>query len=213
MKDSVAVALVDYKAGNLTSVSLALSKVGIEHVVTDDPDTVRHADRVVFPGVGAAGSAMANLRSSGLDQALLESVRKGNPVLGICIGCQILLERSEEDGGVDCLGLLPGEVKRFDFSHLADPRPKIPHMGWNPVEFLRPHALFEGIASGTHFYYVHSYYPAPADPRHALGRTEYGGKEFTCILDGGNVVATQFHTEKSGEPGVRLLKNFGSWKP
>lgn len=205
--------LIDYKAGNLTSVSLALSKVGVSHVISDDPEMVRKANRVVFPGVGAAGSAMANLRSTGMDKALLEVVHRGDPVLGICIGCQILLESSEEDGGVECLGVLPGKVKRFDFSHLPLPRPKIPHMGWNPVEFLRPHPLFEGIASGTHFYFVHSFYPAPDLTENALGTTEYGGKSFTSILDGGNVVATQFHTEKSGEPGVRLLQNFGSWKP
>lgn len=205
--------LVDYKAGNLTSVSLALSKVGVDHIISDDPEIVRQADRIVFPGVGAAGSAMANLRTTGIDQALMQVISKGNPVLGICIGCQILLESSEEDGGVECLGVMPGKVKRFDFSHLPAPRPKVPHMGWNPVEFLRPHPLFEGIASGTHFYFVHSFYPAPDKAANALGTTEYGGLAFTSILDGGNVVATQFHTEKSGEPGVRLLQNFGSWKP
>lgn len=205
--------LIDYKAGNLTSVSLALSKVGVAHTISDDPDLVRKADRLVFPGVGAAGQAMSNLRSTGLDKALLEVVRRGDPVLGICIGCQILLESSEEDGGVECLGVLPGKVKRFDFSHLAVPRPKVPHMGWNPVEFLRPHPLFEGITNGTHFYFVHSFYPAPTNAGNALGTTEYGGLSFTSVLDGGNVVATQFHTEKSGEPGVRLLKNFGAWKP
>ncbi|QQS03092.1 MAG: imidazole glycerol phosphate synthase subunit HisH [Fibrobacterota bacterium] len=205
--------LVDYKAGNLTSVSLALSKVGIAHSISDDPDVVRKAQRVVFPGVGAAGQAMENLRSKGMDQALIEAVRRGIPVLGICIGCQILLERSEEDGGVDCLGILPGQVKRFDFSHLPQPRPKVPHMGWNPVRFVRPHPLFQGIAQDSHFYFVHSFYPAPQRPENILGSTEYGGQEFASILDGGNVVATQFHTEKSGENGLRLLSNFGTWKP
>lgn len=205
--------LVDYKAGNLTSVSLALSKVGIPHVVSDDPDTVRRAERVVFPGVGAAGQAMDNLRSTGMDQALLEVVGKGQPVLGICIGCQILLEDSEEDGGVPCLGILPGKVRKFEFSSLPIPRPKVPHMGWNPVEIQRPHPVLGGIASGTYVYFVHSYYPAPHNPDHALGLTDYAGQTFASILASGNVVATQFHAEKSGEAGLRLLSNFGTWKP
>jgi glutamine amidotransferase len=205
--------LVDYKAGNLTSVSLALSKVGVPHSISDDPEVVRRADRIVFPGVGAAGSAMATLRATGMDQALTESVRKGVPVLGICIGCQILLESSEEDGGTPCLGILPGAVRRFDFGSRPHPRPKVPHMGWNPVEFLRPHPVLEGIASGTHFYFVHSFYPSPSRPGVALGECDYAGTRFAAILDGGNAVATQFHAEKSGEPGLRLLSNFAAWRP
>ncbi|HNY29780.1 MAG TPA: imidazole glycerol phosphate synthase subunit HisH [Fibrobacteria bacterium] len=205
--------LVDYKAGNLTSVSLALSKVGVPHSISDDPEVVRRADRVVFPGVGAAGQAMDNLRSTGMDQALVEVVRKGHPVLGICIGCQILLDSSEENGGVRCLGILPGRVRRFDFAHLAQPRPKVPHMGWNPVSFHREHPVLAGIPNQSHFYFVHSFYPDPLGPEVRLGSTGYGDLEFTSILDGGNVVATQFHTEKSGESGLRLLANFGAWKP
>lgn len=205
--------LVDYKAGNLTSVSLALSKVGIAHSISDDPDTVRRADRVVFPGVGAAGQAMENLRSSGMDQALSEVVRRGTPVLGICIGCQILLDRSEENGGVDCLGIIPGEVKRFDFAHLPVPRPKVPHMGWNPIELRHAHPVLAGIESGSHVYFVHSFYPAPLRTENILARTEYGGLEFASVLEHANVVATQFHAEKSGETGLRLLSNFGAWKP
>ena len=205
--------LVDYKAGNLTSVSLALSRVGVRHRITDDPDVVRKAERIVFPGVGAAGSAMATLRASGLDQALTESVKRGTPLLGICIGCQILLDRSAEDGGTPCLGILPGTVDRFDFANLPQPRPKVPHMGWNQVEFLRDHPILEGIPSGTHFYFVHSFYPAPARPENALGMCNYAGTRFAAILDGGNAVATQFHTEKSGEPGLRLLANFAAWRP
>ena len=205
--------LVDYKAGNLTSVSLALSRMGVEHRISDDPEVVRQADRIVFPGVGAAGSAMETLHRTGLAEALTESVRKGTPLLGICIGCQILLESSEEDGGTTCLGIVPGQVRRFRFEDRLHPRPKVPHMGWNTVEFLRPHPVLEGIESGTHFYFVHSYYPAPALPGSVLGRTDYSGTEFAAILDAGNAVATQFHTEKSGEAGLRILANFAKWRP
>lgn len=207
------IVLVDYKAGNLTSVSLALSRLGIDHRVSDDPEVVRRAGRIVFPGVGAAGSAMETLRSTGLAEALTESVKAGTPLLGICIGCQILLETSEEDGPTPCLGILPGSVVRFDFSELPEPRPKIPHMGWNPVEFVRSHPLLEGVASGTHFYFVHSFYPSPSHAETTLGRTEYAGTVFSSILDGGNAVATQFHAEKSGEPGLRILSNFARWRP
>ena len=205
--------LVDYKAGNLTSVSLALSRMGVDHRISGDPDVVRKAERIVFPGVGAAGSAMETLRSAGLAEALTESVQKGTPVLGICIGCQILLESSEEDGGTRCLGILPGIVRRFRFEDRPHPRPKVPHMGWNRVEFLRTHPVLEGIESGTHFYFVHSFYPDPALPGAVLGRTDYAGTEFASILDCGNAVATQFHTEKSGEAGLRILANFAKWRP
>jgi glutamine amidotransferase len=208
-----AVALVDYGAGNLTSVSLALSHVGVPHLITRDPDVIRTADRVVFPGVGAAGSSMANIRSAGIDQALLEVARSGKPLLGICIGCQILLESSQEDGGTTCLGLLPGSVKRFDFSALAEPRPKIPHMGWNPAAFVREHPVLSGIPSGASFYFVHSFYPAPALASDVLATTTYGDLEFASILARDNVVATQFHAEKSGVHGLDILKNFASWRP
>lgn len=208
-----AVALVDYGAGNLTSVSLALSHVGVSHVITRDPDAIRAADRIVFPGVGAAGSAMDNIRAAGIDQALVEVAKSGKPLLGICIGCQILLERSEEDGGTPCLGLLPGDVRRFDFAHLGAPRPKIPHMGWNPVAFEREHPVLAGIPSGTFFYFVHSFHPEPARPEDVLGRSTYGDKTFACMLARENLVATQFHAEKSGVPGLAILKNFAHWSP
>lgn len=213
MSTSTSVALVDYGAGNLTSVSLALSHVGVGHLVTRDPDVILHADRVVFPGVGAAGASMDNIRAAGIDEALKATVRKGTPLLGICIGCQILLERSEEDGGVACLDLLPGAVRRFEFGHLPEPRPKIPHMGWNPVAFDRDHPVLSGIPSGSYFYFVHSYYPAPARIEDVLGRSTYGDLEFACILQRDNVVATQFHAEKSGVHGLEILKNFAHWSP
>lgn len=207
------VALVDYGAGNLTSVSLALSHVGVSHVITRDPEAIRSAGRIVFPGVGAAGASMENIRAAGIDQALTESVKKGTPILGICIGCQILLERSEEDGGTPCLALLPGEVKRFDFAHLPAPRPKIPHMGWNPVAFEREHPVLAGIPSGSFFYFVHSFYPAPSRAEDVLGRTTYGDLAFASMLARDNVVATQFHAEKSGVHGLEILKNFSLWRP
>ena len=212
MITSASVALVDYGAGNLTSVSLALSHVGVSHVITRDPEVVRKADRIVFPGVGAAGASMDNIRAAGIDQALTESVRKGTPLLGSCIGCQILLDRSEEDGGTDCLGILPGVVKRFDFDHLSE-RPKIPHMGWNPVVFEGEHPVLAGIPTGAFFYFVHSFYPAPERTEDILGRTTYGDLEFASILARGNLVATQFHAEKSGIHGLEILKNFAHWSP
>ena len=208
-----AVALVDYGAGNLTSVSLALSHVGVPHLITRDPEAIRNADRVVFPGVGAAGSSMDNIRAAGIDQALVDFARSGRPLLGICIGCQILLESSEEDGGTRCLGLLPGTVKRFDFSGSPPPRPKIPHMGWNPASFLRDHPVLAGIPSGASFYFVHSFYPAPDLPSDVLATTTYGDLEFASILARDNVVATQFHAEKSGVHGLEILKNFALWRP
>lgn len=207
------VALVDYGAGNLTSVSLALSHVGVSHAITRDPDVIRSAGRVVFPGVGAAGASMRNIQEAGIDQALREVARAGTPLLGICIGCQILLDRSQEDGGTDCLGLLPGEVERFDFSALPEPRPKIPHMGWNPVSFLREHPVLEGIPSGAFFYFVHSFFPAPSRQEDVLGRSSYGDRTFASILARDNLVATQFHAEKSGVHGLEILKNFSRWSP
>lgn len=213
MSIATAVALVDYGAGNLTSVSLALSHVGVPHVITRDPEVIRSADRVVFPGVGAAGSSMANIRSAGIDQALVEVARSGKPLLGICIGCQILLESSEEDGGTACLGLLPGSVRRFDFSGMAEPRPKIPHMGWNPASFVREHPVLAGIPSGASFYFVHSFYPSPDLASDVLATSTYGNLEFASVLARDNVVATQFHAEKSGVHGLEILKNFAHWRP
>lgn len=204
------IAIVDYKAGNLTSVQLAFRALGCEAAVTSDPQTILAAGRVVFPGVGAAGSAMRSLAELRLIPVLKEVAARGTPFLGICLGTQILLEFSEEDGGTATLGLLPGRVPRFQ---PKDPWDKVPQIGWNQMRIARPHPLLEGIDDGSEFYFVHSYYPAPADPSLAIGTTDYAGVTFASMVGRGNVAATQFHPEKSGRIGLRLLENFTRWSP
>ncbi|MBP5189053.1 MAG: imidazole glycerol phosphate synthase subunit HisH [Fibrobacterales bacterium] len=201
------IAIVDYRAGNLTSVANACDFLGIENAVTSDPETILRADKVIFPGVGAAKSAMENLRAFGLVETLKRVVELGKPMLGICLGSQIVLDSSEEDGGVECLGLIPGKAVRF----AAEPGLAIPQMGWNQVNVVgTPHFVFDGIPDGTNFYFVHSYYPSPENPEHAVAKTTYGSQTFACALCSGNLVVTQFHPEKSGEAGLRLLKNFAA---
>ena len=202
------IAIVDYKAGNLTSVRLAFDAIAIEAVPTAAPAVLARADRIVFPGVGAAASAMANLRATGLIDTLRARIAAGVPFLGICLGTQILLDRSEEDGGVDALGVLPGTVRKFTPS---DPACKIPHMGWNQVRAARPHPLLEGVPDGSDFYFVHSYYPDPADRGDVIGTTDYAGIVFASMIGRGNVAATQFHVEKSGKTGLHVLRNFARW--
>ena len=202
------IAIVDYKAGNLTSVRLAFDAIAIEAVPTADPAVLARADRIVFPGVGAAASAMANLRATGLIDTLRARIAAGVPFLGICLGTQILLDRSEEDGGVDALGVLPGTVRKFTPS---DPACKIPHMGWNQVRAARLHPLLDGVPDGSDFYFVHSYYPDPADSGDVIGTTDYAGVVFASMVGRGNVAATQFHVEKSGKTGLRFLRNFAQW--
>ena len=200
------IAIVDYRAGNLTSVLRAVEGLGLDGRITDDADAIRGAERVIFPGVGAAGETMRNLRRLGLDDVLANDVyAAGTPMLGICIGIQILFERSEEDDAA-CLGLLAGRVRRYPDT----PGLKVPQMGWNQVEFVKSHPLFEGIESGSEFYFVNSYYPVPADPAHVLGRTEYA-VSFASVVGCRNLVATQFHLEKSGRVGLRMLRNFCEW--
>ncbi len=193
------VAVVDYDAGNLKSVETALRYLDAEYFVSPDPAAIIRADRVVFPGVGEARAAMTTLKKRGLDEALRQVARSGKRLLGICIGCQIVLDHSEERD-TPCLGLIPGKVIRFQGDY------KIPHMGWNQVMPLRADPLFEGIPSGSSFYFVHSYYPQ-VDTPFVLAETEYNGK-FSSALQKENVYAVQFHPEKSGEAGLRLLKNF-----
>lgn len=204
------IAIVDYQAGNLTSVRLAFSALNREATVTSDPQVILAAERVVFPGVGAAGSAMANLRAMGLDAAIRETAARGTPFFGICLGTQILFDFSEEDGGTPCLGILPGRVPRF---RPADRRDKVPQIGWNQVRIARPHPLLNGIADDSEFYFVHSYHPAPADPALTVGTTTYADTTFTSMVARGNVAAAQFHPEKSGRIGLRLLQNFLEWTP
>jgi glutamine amidotransferase len=204
------IVLIDYGAGNLTSVKLAFEALNIEPRITDDAETILAADRVVFPGVGAAGAAMDNLRRSGLDTVIREVAGRGVPFLGICLGTQIIFEHSEEDGGVDCLGLIPGNVRMF---HPESPYDKVPQMGWNSVSWLRPHPVFQGLDNNSEFYFVHSYYPEPSDPSCIVGQTTYAETTFAAAVTVNNIVATQFHPEKSGKLGLHILRNFLEWTP
>ena len=204
------IAIIDYRAGNLTSVRLAFETLGIAAEITDRPDTVRAADRVVFPGVGATGAAMTTLRELGLVEAIRDVVARNIPFLGICLGTQITFQRSEEDQGAECIGLLPGTVKRFRPSDRFD---KVPQMGWNSVAFCRNHPIFDGITDNSEFYFVHSYYPARADDSCVIGRTDYADVSFASAVGSGSLVATQFHPEKSGRIGLRLFENFCGWNP
>lgn len=198
--------VVDYGAGNLTSVYNALSFLKISAKISRDPDEISSANRLVFPGVGAAASAMEVLKKTGIGEAVSTVVRRGNPVLGICIGCQIILDSSDEDGGVSTLGLLPGKAVRFK----SEPGLKIPHMGWNQVSYTKKHPIMKGIPDGSDFYYVHSYHPLVAN-ENAFAETTYGSQTFQCIVGKDNLIATQFHLEKSGSIGLQVLKNFSSW--
>jgi glutamine amidotransferase len=166
---------------------------------------VAQATRVIFPGVGAAGKAMATLRGLGLDQALRQSFGRNIPILGICLGAQIILEHSEEND-TPCLGLLPGRTRALPRAEGL----KIPHMGWNQVRFLRNHQVFKGLPEGAEYYFVHSYYPAPAETAMVLGVTNHG-IEFPSAIGWRNLVATQFHPEKSGRFGLQILENFLAW--
>ena len=202
------IAIVDYKAGNLTSVRLAFEALGVEASVTSRAADILAADRVVFPGVGAAGASMRHLAELGLADALREVIRRGTPFLGICVGMQILFDFSEEDGGTPTLGFVPGAVRLFRPPNPAD---KVPQIGWNSVKFLRPHPVFAGVENETEFYFVHSYYASPSNPADRVGVTGYAGVEFASVAGRGNLVATQFHIEKSGRIGLRVFRNFSQW--
>ena len=205
------IGIVDYKAGNLTSVARALQALSVPCRVTDDLGVLGKCEHIIFPGVGAAGEAMANLRQTGMDKFIRERVETGIPVLGICLGTQVIFDYSEENEAT-CLGIVPGSVRRFpaDMTDENGRTLKIPHMGWNQVAFRREHPVFKGIADEAAFYFVHSYYPAPKDERHALGWTDYGIR-FCAAVAWKNLVAVQFHPEKSGRPGLQILANFCRW--
>lgn len=207
------ITIIDYEAGNLTSVARALVKTGHECEITGDPDKIAAADRVIFPGVGAAGSAMASLKRSGMGAAISAAVGRGVPVMGICLGTQVILEHSSENNA-QCLGIVSGRVAPFatDMVDGGGCRLKIPHMGWNAITLQKAHPVFDGIVSEDRFYFVHSYYPAPADPSAVIATTVYG-VTFASVIGFDNLVATQFHPEKSGRAGLRILDNFCRWAP
>jgi imidazole glycerol-phosphate synthase subunit HisH len=211
----VDIAVVDYGMGNLRSVSKAVEHVTKDKsvVVTSDPAVIQNAGRVVFPGQGAMPDCMRELDSRNLHAVIIHAA-KNKPFLGICIGMQLLFDHSEE-GDMAGLGLLKGNVKRFEHDQMFDEsgqKLKVPHMGWNQVYQTKPHALWAGIADATRFYHVHSYYAAPQDAAVTAGQTEYPNR-FTSAVAFENIFATQFHVEKSAQAGLQLLSNFVNWKP
>ena len=215
------VAVVDYGMGNLRSVSQAVTHVArdsaFEVIVTSKPDEVFAAERVVLPGQGAMPDCMRELRASGLQDAVLDAAAR-KPLLGVCVGMQMLLSRSEEGPpgvGTPGLALIPGEVIRFQLDGQLQPdgsRYKVPQMGWNQVVQARPHPLWADVPDGVSFYFVHSFYARPTDFRHSLGETDYG-QRFTCALGRDNIFATQFHPEKSAAHGLTIYRNFLHWTP
>lgn len=209
--------IIDYGAGNLRSVARAVAHVGYEPSVTQDPYDVAHADAVILPGVGAAADTMRNLREHAMVEPVREYIASGRPFFGVCMGQQALLSVSEEGGEHPCLDVIPGRVKKLPGvaqqpANGSSPtghssKLKVPHMGWNQVRQTAAHPIFEGIPDESYFYFVHSYYPEPDDASVVIGETDYG-VTFASVLARGNIVATQFHPEKSGEMGLRMYANF-----
>jgi glutamine amidotransferase len=207
------IAIIDYEAGNLASVARAVTHLGVANIVTRDIDAIRSADRVIFPGVGAAGSAMTSLKRLGIDIALHEAFSQGKPMLGICLGTQIIMGFSEENQ-TPCLGIIPGIVRSFppDLCDSEGKRLKIPQMGWNRIQTAQDHPVLAGLRETDEFYFVHGFYPEPAQPEHIVATTHYG-MQFASVVGYRNIIATQFHLEKSGRPGLALLNNFCRWTP
>ena len=196
------VVIVDYGAGNLRSVARAVARAGVEAEVTADPHAVEGARALILPGVGAAADTMLHLREGGLDGPIRDYIASGRPFLGVCMGMQALFEVSEEDGEHACLGVFGGRIVRFPQGMT------VPHMGWNTVHRRVAHPVFEGIPQDSYFYFVHSYYPVPADDGIVIGETDYLRVKFASVVGRDNVLATQFHPEKSGPWGLRLYENF-----
>ena len=211
------VAVVDYGMGNLRSVSQAVMHVaagtGVEVIVTQRPEVVRAAERIVLPGQGAMRDCMQELRASGLEEAVREAAAT-KPLFGVCVGMQMLFDHSEEQD-TPGLGLVPGRVRRFNLGGQLQPdgsRYKVPQMGWNQVWQASPHPVWHGVPDGAWFYFVHSYFAEPAELAHNAGITEYGSR-FTAAVARDNIFATQFHPEKSADDGLMLYRNFLAWKP
>ncbi|HSK83915.1 MAG TPA: imidazole glycerol phosphate synthase subunit HisH [Rubrobacter sp.] len=204
MLSSLNVAVVDYDAGNTLSVTRALEKVGAKVDLTPYAERVLAADAVVLPGVGAFGDCMRKLRERGMDEACGEVLRSGKPFLGVCVALQVVFEASEESPGVEGLGLMPGKVVRFEGDGL-----RVPHIGWNELSLVRDHPVFRDL-DGEAFYFVHSYYPEPEETGDLIGETDYGAR-FCAVAGRENLVAVQFHPEKSSRAGLKLYENFLSW--
>jgi len=197
------IAIVDYQMGNLRSVQKALEKVGQTAVITSEPNQLERADKIVLPGVGAFGDAMAELRRRDLVRPIVGAIAAGKPLLGICLGMQLLFDEGYEGARHEGLGLLPGKVVRFDLPRTY----KVPHMGWNQARLVRPAPVLEGLADGTYFYFVHSYYVVPDHADDVAIETEYG-QSFCAMVWRERLYGTQFHPEKSQSAGLRLLRNF-----
>lgn len=194
------IVIVDYGVGNLASVKNALDKLGVESEISNDPSVIKEAQALILPGVGAAGQGMKNLKEKGLDKILIDEIKQGKPFLGICLGMQLLFEKSEE-GSVKCLGILKGSVKKFKKMR------KIPQIGWNEVDVKQELNIFRDVKNGSYFYFVNSFYCLPKDKEVISGVTDYG-EVFASIVAKDNVIGVQFHPEKSGPVGFKLLENF-----
>ena len=199
--------IVDYDAGNLTSVKRALDFLGIESSISADRDAITNAERIIFPGVGHAATALSVLKERGLDLALKTAFARGTPIFGICLGAQIILSHSDE-GDTPCLDIMPGNCMKFD---LEDKSLSIPHMGWNSIKVEKEHFILKDVSKGDEFYFVHSYYPQPSDGANVYASCEYE-TFFAAALGSKNLFATQFHPEKSGRIGLQILKNFSEWE-
>ncbi len=206
------IAIVDYGMANLRSVEKAIKSVGGDPLITSNPNEIAAADKVILPGVGAFCAAMQNLNSSGLMQAVTASIESGKPFLGICLGLQMLFSESSEMGGAKGLCALDGKVVKFyeEAPALPGEELKVPHIGWNSISVIGQPRLLEGINEGDRVYFVHSYFPVPTDNSVVSATCDYAGK-FCCAIEYGNIAAVQFHPEKSGAVGLRILRNFVGW--